>query len=636
MTKTSSLVKNKMSKSKKLIIQAVLLGAVVIGLPLAMWVMKSSTNLAPKASSSAEASYLTMIAPQPIEVGHTVPVSVVLNNDQDTAHIVTGVDAIIKYDPAVLTATEVKNGKVFTSLNRKEIKQEQGMIEISGSFSKVKDEAGNPQGYNGSGDPVATVYFKANKVGESKLSFVYNGGQDTSDSNIIAFKRGEPVAGQMPVERFLKAPQPLTVEVVDKIAVIKPSPSPSGSGKCGPCSLTRVLKIDEKNAGCQDGLVCKRQTKVSENCHTLENGKRVCTAVSGRAEYGVCVPEGENANFCAPQPSTSPKPVTLASHCQSCNNSLPPETPGSRCMAGLTCKNEKPKCFVGSDGKKVCNMIAGGSGLCVYPKEMTDVCSVQSSPTSSPVVRPTAQLQLQVSLLDRIAANFKTAGTLYGLSTSIPVAIGGLDNVKYAPHTPRKFPNLVKIADFTTDATGRAMVNIPRQYEGQKMKLFVRTASHLMAASDIASVSLPAIPKCYPICKIGLKKQNVIFSNLVPGDLYIAAGKTEQDNVINTFDAITLIKDLGLKLSPADLNADGVVNVRDLKILSKHLGEKGDSGQISVEPTSVLFDRHSCKIHADCQAGYYCYQPPIPNCLPGQGCTDYVPASYCKKAGEGI
>lgn len=61
----SSVLKKKMNKSKKLIIQAVLLAVVVIGLPLAMWVIKSRTNLAPKASSSTEASYLTLIAPTP-------------------------------------------------------------------------------------------------------------------------------------------------------------------------------------------------------------------------------------------------------------------------------------------------------------------------------------------------------------------------------------------------------------------------------------------------------------------------------------------------------------------------------------------------------------------------------------------
>lgn len=497
--------------------------------------------------------------------------------------MVTGVDAIINYDPDVLEVGEIENGEVFSSLSRQDNNQEIGKIEISGSFSKVKDDAGNPLGYNGSGDAVAIIHFKAKEIGETRLSFSYNGGQDTSDSNIIAFKRGEAVDGQMPIERFLQKPSVLTVNVKEKIAVATPSPTPSStpdvnlSGKCGPCDAIAGPN-GVKLRGCQPGLVCQNQ---QPKCFIdPKSGKERCQMIAGGV--GVCVPEGQDATFCKPQ--SSPKPS--------------------------------------------------------YTPKPT------STPTPSPL--PKAELGLRLTFLDRVAnpryvrpsdlggnvanpkimPNFSASGVLYGATESYV----GTDTI--GSKTRRVYGDLVKLADFTTDPTGRATVIIPQKYEGKRMKLFVRTASHLMKASSGNPVSLPSSKSGWrPF--IAKAPTTVNFLNLVPGDLHIAEGKSEQDNVINTFDALVLIKNLGSKsYLQADLNADRVVNTRDLKILFNHLGERGDDvGQNNTPPINPPLPQASCKTNADCQAGYYCYQPPMPKSKDGRVQLQMMPVPYCKKAG---
>ncbi len=79
----------------------------------------------------------------------------------------------------------------------------------------------------------------------------------------------------------------------------------------------------------------------------------------------------------SPNVSPSPWPVPLSERCQSCNSSLPPSTPYSRCMPGLVCRYEEPEC-VGD----TCPMIVGASGLCVNPGETVADCQTSTDPIS--------------------------------------------------------------------------------------------------------------------------------------------------------------------------------------------------------------------------------------------------------------
>ena len=81
----------------------------------------------------------------------------------------------------------------------------------------------------------------------------------------------------------------------------------------------------------------------------------------------------------ATPPITSPIPETpLSDWCGSCNETVSPSSPYSRCKKGLICKTNV------ADGRD------GAGGICVKPEETTDVCSVSPipSPTSSIIPSP--------------------------------------------------------------------------------------------------------------------------------------------------------------------------------------------------------------------------------------------------------
>ncbi len=76
-----------------------------------------------------------------------------------------------------------------------------------------------------------------------------------------------------------------------------------------------------------------------------------------------------------PSLTPSPTPAPLSKRCESCNNSLPPSTPYSRCADELVCKFENSEvCEIVQGKGKVCTAIVGQSGKCVRPNESLDVC----------------------------------------------------------------------------------------------------------------------------------------------------------------------------------------------------------------------------------------------------------------------
>lgn len=161
---------------------------------------------------------------------------------------------------------------------------------------------------------------------------------------------------------------------------------------------------------------------------------------------------------------------------------------------------------------------------------------------------------------------------------------------------------------------------MPEQFYGKSYWLYVRTPSHLRRISTDGPYTFPAPVTCSPL-QGALCPQPVIrpiqFNLLVPGDIYIAPGATEQDNLINTFDATELLRHLNQRAKPvgqtnfapavsnsgisqdeqqkllslllphpADLNGDGIVNTRDLKIILKNMGRTGDEFNQSIPPVT--------------------------------------------------
>ena len=145
---------------------------------------------------------------------------------------------------------------------------------------------------------------------------------------------------------------------------------------------------------------------------------------------------------------------------------------------------------------------------------------------------------------------------------------------------------------FTTDEGGRARLEVPKKFEGETVQLFVRTPSHLLRQASGPVALVPPSSMRRP-CVLGEVCPDVVgpvavFSNLIPGDVYIAPNRNEQDNVVNAFDALEVIKYLGQAKAKADLNGDGTVNTRDVKIVLDYMGETGDQmpGKKDVSPTS--------------------------------------------------
>ncbi len=97
-------------------------------------------------------------------------------NVDTAAANVTGVDAILNYEPSKLEATQITEG-AFSSYPKREIDSTNGKIRISATAS-----ADSP--FSGSGK-VATITFRALATsGTTTLTFDYTSGS-TTDSNVV-------------------------------------------------------------------------------------------------------------------------------------------------------------------------------------------------------------------------------------------------------------------------------------------------------------------------------------------------------------------------------------------------------------------------------------------------------------------
>ena len=538
----------------------------VVVLPLIVILTQTVTKLRPKAAPAlAPQSYL-MFEPKTDKTvfGIGEELAVDVVLDSKSDSMTVMGADLVISYPPQLTFVSADGGEALGNLIKQHVDGSNRVLKLSAANTNIKDEQGYPTGGFNSRGILTTLKFKVVNQGKGKLDFDYQSASTTNDTNVIGFEKQKLVSQQAPKERLLRQPGGWSFEAKQAT----PSPYPS---------------------------------------HTTT-------------------------------PSATPKPTPLPS----------PWLP---------------------------------------------------SPSPSPQPRPKAQIQLQLTFLDRYQAltenivnskgdvvrkpdskeaDHSTPGILYGINTGqvkgvmIASQFGdmieeieqkkvSIEYVEPSSEETQKFPppeteppaiqpNLVKLAQFNTDDQGRATVEINKDYEGQKMFLFVRTPSHLLKASQ-QQVTVPRMPECLPYCQEPIQVLAVKFDNLIPGDIYIAENQTEQDNLINSFDALELIRNLGktariampdfqcikapcspppsvIRYHKADLNADEVVNIRDLKILLNYLGQTGDSYQSA--PQDVTY----CQTDQDCQVDLKCYQPPMPTCPEGFGCIQVMPQKYCRQWGN--
>ncbi len=677
-----------------------------MALPVAVFISQKTVNIAPRAAVVAvPQSYLTLVPESTPSAGQDLIVDIVLDTTKDPEFVATGIDAIIRFnpdptsDPAVppaLEAVSVANGSVFETLTQQNIGPE--TLTLSASNSTIKDDAGLPQGFSGTGT-VATITFKVKSTALDKvgISFVYNSASSTDDTNIIGFKRDTAIDQQAPRERLLSEPQIFTfnpnsssltcirggcsgqlcvaqVPLQEQLATtceMKPEYACYQKATCeiqpdGTCGFTQTEELrtclaatvstvglcsscqetvsPEYQVHCQSGLVCNpvnpdltggpgrcvpsgktvseacpatptptpvatspQPTAIAipaqkcgtyngvQRCATCGNSKcepfETCTSsVSGTGGQvstmdcgvlycpkdcqaqttpipqvttmpcprylapfcptGTLVPQGDDARGCP----LAPKCVPNAGLCSTCSETVSPEYQ-VHCQTGLVCNPVNPD-------------LTGGSGKCVPSgKTVSEACAASPTPTPSPTVQINLELTPQSRAQISDNGNLAITGTLYG----------------YSPTQTTEIPIAQAIASFGADATGKATVTVPSQFlqEGKNcFNLFVRTPNHLRKQSSIGPICFNTNNQYGPLK----------FPDLIPGDIFIPEGQNEQDNVINTFDAIELLKYLGKSsgiyvggktyYNKADLNNDGTVNSRDLKILLDNMGKSGDATKV--------------------------------------------------------
>jgi hypothetical protein len=302
----------------------------------------------------------------------------------------------------------------------------------------------------------------------------------------------------------------------------------------------------------------------NNNCPTtILLGSSICTKC-GDGTCGL----GENKCNCpsdcpSPTPTTSPSPVPVPGCHKPCSGGDCPEglkcgtpcPPGEICVQVLTCYN--PWC----------------------PYEENCVCSSPvptppPKPTSTPM--PSTWLDFKLTLADRLES---------------PKGLGNQTEVTIYYTLPEEPNRLILLGTTQTQTDGSGSLALSDNLVGKKPLFYARTPSHLRKLGGML-INISFI----------IAGQNTLsFGELIPGDIYIAPGSKEQDNVINSFDVAELFQQWGrirqetsantqskfvvprreIKRN-ADFNGDGIVNNWDLKILFSNFGKTGD-GPMSPE-----------------------------------------------------
>ncbi len=161
---------------------------IVIGLLIVgeiAWAAYTLTRPLPSAPEGATVSKQTVAAspiasaslffqgPASATVGATIKVDVMLDSSEPT----DGTDALIKYDPTVLSAQTPTTGSIYQEYPAKSVDAQKGIIALSGLTSQ------SATGFAGKG-VLGTLTFKTLKAGQTTISIDYTQGA-TTESNVI-------------------------------------------------------------------------------------------------------------------------------------------------------------------------------------------------------------------------------------------------------------------------------------------------------------------------------------------------------------------------------------------------------------------------------------------------------------------
>lgn len=194
----SSKSKNWLSKIKKIIFVVVILLVFIVSIGAVFGNLSNIQNFIKVNLTSKLADYqttqtqfsetdssigsdafakLTLTGPEEVLLGSELTVEIMLSSDSK----IRGTDAVILYDPTMLTNPAVKAGSIFDNYPFNYSDQSKGRIFISGIKTDKEGFAG--EGLFGS------ITFTALKKGHTSIKFQFTKGQ-TVDSNVLQISTG--------------------------------------------------------------------------------------------------------------------------------------------------------------------------------------------------------------------------------------------------------------------------------------------------------------------------------------------------------------------------------------------------------------------------------------------------------------
>ena len=204
-----------LSKNKLPLIAGILMLLII---PIAITISGQTTNLQPRAAvEKTEQSKLSLSAITSASIGQEFFIDIHLDTTKDPKFVISGVDAIITYDPKFLEISSFNLGSALDTITQQNIDATQGKITVSLSNNAVQDQSGNPVGYSGEA-AIISLKAKALRAGKTSLKYVYEKGASTSDTNVIGFLKDKPIEGQTPRERLLSKPPELNLTITQQQA----------------------------------------------------------------------------------------------------------------------------------------------------------------------------------------------------------------------------------------------------------------------------------------------------------------------------------------------------------------------------------------------------------------------------------
>lgn len=608
----------------------------LISLPVAVYLVQQKQELRERAAVPETAS-LTLETPQKsYQPGEVFKVDIKLDTG-DRVIPTTGTDVILNYPSGLVDVLKIIPGNTYDTYPTQEVDIENETIKISGSAPNIASY------FSGLGT-FASIEFKAIRIGTAKINFVWRE-KATDDTNVVG------LVDSQPQERLKTAPVSLPLVITElqptptlpptlpptptPSPITSPTPTPSPIPPLVPPAIQASLfgdknhngfydaeegfltgfyvtiwacKLDKYNYACDqayDTRVAKTEGNAAIAFSSLPPGTYevwihtglpqgwystiIRTTLGEREIKNAHLPLNQSPYPPRPSPPISPTPTPIGQvtgHVFEDTNYNHHEDEGEKRVQGMEVTLYKlyglydtmelfTQTITDINGVyRFTNLPQGKYDLTILKTPGYNYYTVVGGEQTFKIsggekiagaifgLRPYAVLNLNLILEERGICGSIIDVSIYGSSSGDGlVAFGPLGKTRI-------------------DRAGKGSITLSQGYLGKTYWIFARTPSHLRKRST-SSITIHE------------GSNYVGFGSPIPGDLFIAPGEGEQDNVINNFDVAGLFQNWGPAGSatpsatppaPTDFNCDGMVNTWDLKVVFDNFGKTGD-GPTTAPPT---------------------------------------------------